>query len=153
MIRLIGLLPYVPYPSLLNRRFPPALLALVSDAVSGSGILMLPSGTRRTGRGPPRRRQRAPSPLQWTVLEGAPRVRMMDGRFSARGSWCSFGIGSVRSVASVDVTMAIAPETAPVPVEVCVVTVPHSDAHQSLTGLRQLSYAKLDYALDVPGGR
>ena len=44
-------------------------------------------------------------------------------------SWCSFGIGSVQSVACVEVTMAIAPETAPVPVEVCVVTVPHSEAH------------------------
>ena len=52
------------------------------------------------------------------------------GRLSATRSYSTFGIGSAQSVASAVVTSAVAPEVAAVQVEVCLATLPHSEAHQ-----------------------
>ena len=54
----------------------------------------------------------------------------VDGRFCAQRSCSTFGIGSAQSVSSADVTTAIAPEIAALPVGGCVATLPHSEAHQ-----------------------
>ena len=54
----------------------------------------------------------------------------VDGRFCAQRSCSTFGIGSAQSVASAVVTTAIAAEIAAVQVDVCLATLPHSEAHQ-----------------------